>query len=113
MMHQVSCFTLKFFHVFVLHKTYKTIWRNHKATDFTSKMTATHYNLHGGVKLPDNANVWRPPAATEVIFTPGSSSTIQGGAERDSSAGGGLSSSCLAVTVLLLFVVSSAFLLSW
>lgn len=93
--------------------TYKTIWRNHKATDSTSKMTVTGYSMHGGVKLPDNAKVWRPPAATEVIFTPGSSSTIQGGAERDSLAGGGLSSSCLAVVVLLLFAVSSGFLLSW
>ena len=93
--------------------TYKTIWRNHKATDSTAKMTVTGYSMHGGVELPDNAKVWRPPAATEVIFTPGSNSTIQAGAERDSSARGGLSSSCLAVIVLLLFAVSSGFLLSW
>lgn len=59
------------------------------------------------VDLPDNANVWRPPAATAMILTPGFSVTRHGNAERFSSPEEELSAACLADDTRLLFVVSS------
>lgn len=59
------------------------------------------------VDLPDNANVWRPPAATAMILTPGFSVTRHGNAERFSSPEDELSADCLADDIRLLFVVSS------
>jgi hypothetical protein len=59
------------------------------------------------VELPDNAKVWRPPAATEAILTPGFSVTRHGNAERDSSPDDELSAACFADDILLRFVLSS------
>lgn len=63
--------------------------------------------------LPDSAMVCRPPAATEVILTPGPKLTQQGDATNASSPEVELSVSCLADVVFLLFKISSpVFLLS-
>lgn len=59
------------------------------------------------VELPDNAKVWRPPAATAAILTPGFSVTRHGKAERVSSPEDELSAACFAEDTLLRFVFSS------
>lgn len=56
--------------------------------------------------LPDKASVWRPPAATVTIFTPGLNDTKQGSADSDSSPVE-LSGACLADDSLLRLVLSS------
>lgn len=56
--------------------------------------------------LPDNAKVWRPPAATLAILTPGFSVTRHGNAERVSSPDE-LSAACLDDNILRRFVLSS------
>lgn len=63
------------------------------------------------VNLPDNASVWRPPAATLAILTPAFSVTRHGKAERLSSADE-LSAACFAEDTLLRFVLSSPLLAS-
>ena len=57
--------------------------------------------------IPDNANVWRPPAATVAILTPGFNATRQGNAERFSSPDVELSIDCLDDDIRLRFVLSS------
>lgn len=59
------------------------------------------------LKIPDNANVCRPPAATVAILTPGFNATKHGEAERGSSPDDELSTACLADDTRLLFVLSS------
>lgn len=59
-------------------------------------------------RTPDRANVWRPPAATELILMPGSSFTKQGGAKAFSSDASGDCPSALFVITFLLFITSSA-----
>nr|GLL26880.1 hypothetical protein Itr_chr05CG08880 [Ipomoea trifida] len=109
---QVSCFTLKIFHIFVLHIPTKLYGVTTKEEFYILKLCVKD-SAYEGVDIPESAKVWRPPAATEVILIPGSSATRQGGAERDSSAGGGLSISCLKGETFLRFGVSSpVFLLS-
>lgn len=58
-------------------------------------------------KVPDNARVWRPPAATVAILTPGFNVTRHGNAERGSSPDDELSATCFAEDNLLRFVLSS------
>lgn len=58
-------------------------------------------------KLPDNAKVCLPPAATVDILTPGLSVTRQGKAERVSSLAEELSAVCLADETRLRFTDSS------
>lgn len=62
--------------------------------------------------LPDNANVWRPPAATALILTPGPRFTKQGGNVNVSSPEVVLSISCLADDIFLRLEISSPYFLS-
>jgi hypothetical protein len=71
------------------------------------------YQCHNDkCRLPDSANVWRPPAATATIFTPVLNVTTQGGAERLSSLDVELSGPCFAEDNLRRFELSSVPLLS-
>lgn len=63
-------------------------------------------------KLPDNASVCRPPAATLTIRTPGFSATKHGNAERPSSPVDELSACCFADDTRLRFAPSSTPLVS-
>lgn len=63
--------------------------------------------------LPDKASVWRPPAATVTIFTPGLNDTKQGSADSISSLDVELSGACLADDSLLRLVLSSPPRISW
>lgn len=56
--------------------------------------------------LPDKANVWRPPAATVLILTPGPRLTRQGSADKFSSLDE-LSGPCLDDANFLRFALSS------
>lgn len=58
-------------------------------------------------QIPDNTNVWRPPAATVAIFTPGFNVTRHGNAERVSSPDDDASAACLDDDIRLRFVLSS------
>ena len=60
-----------------------------------------------GEDLPDNAKVWRPPAETVAILTPGLSVTRHGKADSVSSPADELSAACFADDFLCLFVLSS------
>lgn len=75
--------------------------------DNASKLWLSDHNYQVRSQLPDNARVWRPPAATEVILTPGVSATRHGNAERVSSPVDELSAACFTEDILLLFVFSS------
>ena len=61
--------------------------------------------------IPDNASVWRPPAATLAILTPGFSVTRHGNAVRTSSPDDDVSAVCFAEDTLLRFVLSSPLVL--
>jgi len=61
--------------------------------------------------IPDNAKVWRPPAATLAILMPGFSVTRHGNAVRFSSLEEEVSAVCFDEETLLLFVLSSPLVL--
>ena len=64
--------------------------------------------IQGMGELPDSAKVWRPPAATVDILTPGLKVTRQGDAKKVSSSDiEEVSGSCLADDVLLLLILPS------
>lgn len=64
-------------------------------------------------ELPDSTKVWRPPAATVDIHTPGPKVTRQGDAKKVSSSDIEEGGSCLTDDVLLLLILPSPdFLLS-
>lgn len=75
--------------------------------DEASKLWLRDHNYQECGKLPDNARVWRPPAATVAILTPGFSVTRHGNAERVSSPDDELSAACFTEDILLLLVLSS------
>ena len=61
----------------------------------------------GNGRLPDNARVYCPPAATLAILIPGFNVTRHGNAERVSSPDDELSAACFAEFTLLRFELSS------
>jgi len=70
------------------------------------KILSQHSTIPGE-DLPDNVKVWRPPAETVTILTPGLSVTRHGKAEGVSSPLDELSAACFADDILRLFVLSS------
>lgn len=76
---------------------------NHRAERTTGKLIF----IQNMEKLPDNAKVCRPPAATVAIRTPGFKVTRHGKAERFSSPDDELSAVCFADDTLLRFELSS------
>ena len=67
----------------------------------------SQHSIIQGQNLPDNAKVWRPPAATVATLTPVLSVTRHGNAVSVSSPEDELSAACFADDILRLFVLSS------
>jgi hypothetical protein len=97
---------IKVFHSFKLHTAYQFVTMISLQRELHIKIQSQHSTIPGQ-DLPDNAKVWRPPAATVATLTPGLRVTRHGNAESVSSPADELSAACFADAILRLFVLSS------